>query len=111
MTDVTQYAQVLEWSNLFSGFCLYPSGNNIGRNIKTSGLTVKVFRCASESQERTQVSMKVIKVLLLFLLFSAADLFAQAQGRTVVLDYYFNNETKKDATRRLVPYHYRWEDT
>jgi len=55
--------------------------------------------------------MKVIKVLLLFLLFSAADLFAQAQSKTVVLDYYFNNETKKDATGQLVPYHYRWEDT
>src|SRR5436190_24039602 len=54
--------------------------------------------------------MKVIKVLLLFLLFSAADLFAQAQSKTVVLDYYFNNETKKDASGQLVPYHYKWDE-
>ena len=31
-------------------------------------------------------------------------------GRTVVLDSYFNNEMKKDATGRLVPYHYKWDE-
>jgi unsaturated rhamnogalacturonyl hydrolase len=32
------------------------------------------------------------------------------QGTTVALDYYFNSETRKDATGRLAPYHYKWEE-
>ena len=32
------------------------------------------------------------------------------KGKTVMLDYYFNSETKKDSTGRLVPYHYKWEE-
>jgi len=32
------------------------------------------------------------------------------KGKTVVLDYYFNNETKKDSTGQLVPYHYKWDE-
>ena len=33
-----------------------------------------------------------------------------AKGKTVLLDYYFNNEWKKDATGRNVRWHYTWED-
>jgi unsaturated rhamnogalacturonyl hydrolase len=32
------------------------------------------------------------------------------KGRTVLLDYYFNNEHKKDITDATVRYHYTWED-
>jgi len=32
------------------------------------------------------------------------------KGRTVLLDYYFNNEHKKDITGAPVRYHYTWED-
>lgn len=32
------------------------------------------------------------------------------RGKTVVLDYYFNNEIKKDATGRMVTWHYKWEE-
>lgn len=32
------------------------------------------------------------------------------KGKTVLLDYYFNNEWRKDATGTLVRYHYTWED-
>jgi len=32
------------------------------------------------------------------------------KGRTVLLDYYFNNEHKKDITGANVRYHYVWED-
>jgi unsaturated rhamnogalacturonyl hydrolase len=32
------------------------------------------------------------------------------KGKTVLLDYYFNNEWKKDANGRNVRYHYTWED-
>lgn len=33
-----------------------------------------------------------------------------AKGKTVTLDYYFNNEVKKEATGRSLPYHYKWEE-
>jgi len=32
------------------------------------------------------------------------------KGKTVLLDYYFNNEWKKDATGKMVRWHYTWED-
>ena len=32
------------------------------------------------------------------------------KGTTVLLDYYFNSETKKDSTGRMVSYHYKWEE-
>ena len=32
------------------------------------------------------------------------------RGKTVLLDYYFNSETRKDSTGRTVPYHYKWEE-
>jgi unsaturated rhamnogalacturonyl hydrolase len=32
------------------------------------------------------------------------------QGKTVVLDYYFNNEWRKDASGRNIRYHYTWDD-
>lgn len=31
-------------------------------------------------------------------------------GKTVLLDYYFNNEAKKDVTGRVVPWHYKWDE-
>src|SRR5687767_2219186 len=35
---------------------------------------------------------------------------AMGKGKTVLLDYYFNNEWKKDATGKMVRWHYTWED-
>ncbi|MBD0371344.1 MAG: glycoside hydrolase family 88 protein [Pyrinomonadaceae bacterium] len=35
---------------------------------------------------------------------------AKGQGLTVTLDYYFNSEVKKDASGRMAPYHYKWEE-
>jgi unsaturated rhamnogalacturonyl hydrolase len=32
------------------------------------------------------------------------------RGLTVTLDYYFNSEVKKDASGKLSPYHYKWEE-
>jgi unsaturated rhamnogalacturonyl hydrolase len=32
------------------------------------------------------------------------------KGKTVVLDYYFNNEWRKDASGRNIRYHYTWDD-
>lgn len=35
---------------------------------------------------------------------------ALGKGKTVTLDYFFNAETKKDITGRVVPWHYKWEE-
>src|SRR3989440_200222 len=35
---------------------------------------------------------------------------ALGKGKTVMLDYFFNAETKKDITGRVVPWHYKWEE-
>lgn len=32
------------------------------------------------------------------------------KGKTVLLDYYFNNEAKKDAIGHVVPWHYKWDE-
>jgi len=34
----------------------------------------------------------------------------KGKGKTVLLDYYFNNEWKKDATGKTIRYHYTWDD-
>jgi len=31
-------------------------------------------------------------------------------GKTVMLDSYFNNEMKKDSTGQMVPWHYKWDE-
>jgi unsaturated rhamnogalacturonyl hydrolase len=40
----------------------------------------------------------------------AAEGRATGRGKTVVLDYYFNNEWKKDAAGRPYTWHYKWEE-
>jgi unsaturated rhamnogalacturonyl hydrolase len=35
---------------------------------------------------------------------------AVGRGKTVLLDYYFNNELKKDAAGNLAPWHYKWDE-
>jgi unsaturated rhamnogalacturonyl hydrolase len=35
---------------------------------------------------------------------------AAGKGKTVTLDCFFNAETKKDITGRVVPWHYKWEE-
>jgi len=32
------------------------------------------------------------------------------KGKTVILDSYFNNETKKDATGQTISWHYKWDE-
>jgi unsaturated rhamnogalacturonyl hydrolase len=48
---------------------------------------------------------------LLFLLISFITLSVSAQKRTVALDYFFNNEYKKNTNGELERFHYIWEDT
>ena len=41
---------------------------------------------------------------------ASGSVAAPGKGKTVLLDYYFNNERRKDITGALVRYHYTWED-
>lgn len=41
---------------------------------------------------------------------AASGRAAAGRGKRVVLDYYFNNEWKKDATGRQITWHYKWEE-
>jgi unsaturated rhamnogalacturonyl hydrolase len=45
-----------------------------------------------------------------FLLAANEMVMRPYDGKTVVLDYYFNNERRKDITGASVRYHYTWED-
>lgn len=35
---------------------------------------------------------------------------SSGKGKIVLLDYFFNSETKKDSTGRVMPFHYKWEE-
>jgi unsaturated rhamnogalacturonyl hydrolase len=39
-----------------------------------------------------------------------ALMLGEAGTKTVLLDYYFNNERRKDSSGELIRYHYTWED-
>jgi unsaturated rhamnogalacturonyl hydrolase len=39
-----------------------------------------------------------------------ADHQAAGKGKTVLLDSYFNNETKKDSTGQTISWHYKWDE-
>ena len=45
-----------------------------------------------------------------FLLLADEMAMEPSSGKTVLLDYYFNNERRKDVTGAQVRYHYTWED-
>ncbi|HUP12514.1 MAG TPA: hypothetical protein VM187_09890, partial [Niastella sp.] len=63
---------------------------------------------------------KTITAVQIFLLACMAGTVANAQpakekpgtgkGKTVLLDYYFNNERKNDKEGKAVRFHYTWED-
>ena len=59
--------------------------------------------------------MKNVAVVIIFLLFAKPHSFAQTASsqseKTVLLDYYFNNEHHKDTNGVSTRYHYTWEDT
>jgi len=40
----------------------------------------------------------------------AAQTAAMGRGKTILLDAWFNSQTRKDATGQMVSYHYKWND-
>ena len=55
--------------------------------------------------------MKITKQLFVLAACSFTFFVAHAQTKTVTLDYFFNNEYKKNAQGETVRFHYTWEDT
>ncbi|HEY9195897.1 MAG TPA: DUF4350 domain-containing protein, partial [Mucilaginibacter sp.] len=53
---------------------------------------------------------KIKNCILLFALNLMAAQVLMAQSKTVTLDYFFNNEYRKNAAGVLERYHYTWED-
>lgn len=71
-----------------------------------------------------KMACKLIKAAAALFILMAIPFFIRAQtsrpdastqalgkGKTVVLDYYFNHETKKDVTGKTIQFHYVWGDT
>jgi hypothetical protein len=59
---------------------------------------------------RQPIIMKKISCLILNLFLAAISVAVYAQPR-VVLDSWFNDEHIKDASGKLISYHYKWEET
>ena len=55
--------------------------------------------------------MYIQKKIMLFFFCFALVTSLHGQKKTVLLDYYFNNEYKKNEQGELVRFHYTWEDT
>ena len=93
-----------------------PTGQvNLKGTVGVSGLGGNPYR---DGSYQYYMSEKIVtndpKGVGAFLLASNEIEVAKAlplgMGKTVLLDYYFNSETKKDSTGRMVPYHYKWEE-
>lgn len=93
-----------------------PSGQvNLKGTVSVSGLGGNPYRDGSYEY---YLSEKVVtndpKGVGAFLLASAemeiAPNLSIGKGKTVLLDSYFNSETRKDAAGRLVSWHYKWEE-
>jgi unsaturated rhamnogalacturonyl hydrolase len=89
-------------------------GVNLTGTVSVAGLGGNPYRSGSYEY---YLSEKVVtndpKGVGAFLMASnemeAGDL-SLGRGKTVMLDSYFNNETKKDAAGSLAPWHYKWEE-
>ena len=88
---------------------------NLKGTVAVSGLGGKPYRDGSfEYYMSEPVIVNDPKGMGAFILCAAEMEMAETQhvgkNKTVLLDYYFNNEWKKDATGTSVRWHYTWED-
>ena len=90
-------------------------GVNLKGTVSVAGLGGNPYRDGSYEY---YLSEKVVtndpKGVGAFLLASVemetAEKQSAGKGKTVALDYYFNNELKKDATGQVTPWHYKWDE-
>src|SRR5205085_1972333 len=88
---------------------------NLKGTVSVAGLGGSPYRDGSYQYYLSEkVSTNDPKGVGAFLLASTEMELAAGQstgrGKTVLLDSYFNNEVKRDATGRLTPFHYKWEE-
>lgn len=88
---------------------------NLYGTVSVSGLGGKPYRNGSyEYYTSEKVVENDPKGVGAFLLASneieMLPTLASGKGRTVLLDYYFNHETKKDVTGKSVQWHYIWDE-
>jgi unsaturated rhamnogalacturonyl hydrolase len=88
---------------------------NLNGTVKVSGLGGKPYRDGSFEYYMSEpvIVNSPIGVGAFLLASTEMDLLptqSVGKGKTVLLDYYFNNEWKKDATGTFVRWHYTWED-
>lgn len=88
---------------------------NLKGTVAVSGLGGKPYRDGSYSYYMSEpVITNDPKGMGAFILCAAEMELLEnqdfAKGKTVMLDYYFNNEWKKDATGKNTRWHYTWED-
>ncbi|HKO99689.1 MAG TPA: glycoside hydrolase family 88 protein [Pyrinomonadaceae bacterium] len=92
-----------------------PTGVNLNGTVSVSGLGGNPYRDGSYEY---YLSEKVVtndpKGVGAFLLASSememVPELSLGTGKTILLDSYFNNETKKDANGRLTSWHYKWDE-
>jgi unsaturated rhamnogalacturonyl hydrolase len=114
------YMQVAEkgYKGILSRFIKEDAGGqvNLEGTVSVSGLGGNPYR---DGSYKYYLSEKVVtndpKGVGAFLLASAemetAAKRSTGQGKTVALDYYFNNEIKKDtASGRALTWHYKWDE-
>jgi unsaturated rhamnogalacturonyl hydrolase len=87
----------------------------LGGTVSVSGLGGNPYRDGSYAyytSEKTAVNDQkgVGAFLLAAVEMDMLSTSGAGKGQTVLLDYYFNNERRKDITGASVRYHYTWED-
>jgi unsaturated rhamnogalacturonyl hydrolase len=88
---------------------------NLQGTVSVSGLGGKPYR---DGSYQYYISEKVVtndpKGVGAFILASnemeMLPTLSLGKGKTVLLDYYFNHETKKDVTGKTIQYHYVWDE-
>jgi unsaturated rhamnogalacturonyl hydrolase len=105
------------WQGIQKTFVeITPSGDvNLKGTVAVSGLGGNPYRNGSYDYYMGEpVIVNDPKGLGSFILCAAelerGEVPPAGRGKTVLLDYYFNNEWKKDATGKRVRWHYTWED-
>lgn len=104
------------YSGIIKKFIVNKNGQtNIEGTVSVSGLGGKPYRDGSYDY---YTSEKIVtndpKGIGAFILASnemeMLPTLSYGKGKTVLLDYYFNHETKKDVTGKTIQFHYVWEE-
>jgi unsaturated rhamnogalacturonyl hydrolase len=105
------------WDGILKEFVIADASGNVDLKgtVAVSGLGGKPYRDGSfEYYMSEPVVMNDPKGIGAFILCAAElewhDAPKPGKGKTVMLDRYFNNEWKKDATGAMIRWHYTWED-